>query len=164
MTTSDDNRQLQKLKDEIAAQKEKVRPLREACDKAERKLDSLEIKLEKYRLDHNMFYPISQLSEFKDEESDIESICFVQRKKNGKFKTYWIFNDDLLFIYEDGTFKYSSYDSGVIMFDKSEKKWVHDFYHTRKHLDDFVGFMEIHFVDENKYQVVPPDVEVYKNV
>jgi len=78
MTTSDDNRQLQKLKDEIAAQKEKVRPLREACDKAERKLDSLEIKLEKYRLDHNMFYPISQLSEFKDEESDIESICFVQ--------------------------------------------------------------------------------------
>ena len=109
-----------------------------------------------------MFYPLSRLADFKDKDDDIEAICFVQKTKRGKFKTDWIFNDDLFRINDDGTFYYSSYDNGIIQYDEDKKRWCHDYYHSRRYLDDYVGFMKITFNNENDYQVEPPDKETYK--
>ena len=152
--------ELQKIKDEIEKQKAIVEPIKKEFEAAYSKYDKLQKKLEKYRLEHRMFYPLSKLAEFKDKK--IESVCFVQRTKNGKFKTDWIFNDELFTIYDDGKFHYSSYENGIIGYHEGEKKWFHDYFHTRKRLDDYVGFMKINFSDENDYQVVPPDVETFK--
>ena len=154
---------LQKIKDEIEKQKAVVEPIKKQFEAAYSKYDKLQKKLEKYRLEHKMFYPLSQLAEFKDKNLDIESICFVQKTKKGKFKIDWIFNDDLFRINDDGTFYYSSYENGIIQYDKDEKRWCHDFYHSRKRLDDYVGFMKIVFNDENAYNVEPPDLETYKD-
>ena len=92
-----------------------------------------------------------------------ESIVFVQKTKHGKFQIDWIFNDEIVRIHDDGTFYYSSYENGIIQYDKDEKRWCHDFYHSRKRLDDYVGFMKIVFNDENAYNVEPPDLETYKD-
>ena len=69
--------EFQKIKDSIEKQKAVYEPIREQCDKEQKKLFKLKDKLEKYRLTHGMFYPLSKLAEFKDEVSDILSIKFV---------------------------------------------------------------------------------------
>jgi hypothetical protein len=155
--------ELQKIKDQIEAQKLLVEPIKKKFELEYGKYDKLQKKLEKYRLDHGMFYPLKELGKFEDETNKIESICFVKKTKSGKFKTDWIFNDEILTINPDGTFRYSSYENGIIQYDKDEKRWCHDFYHSRKRLDDYVGFMRIRFNDENDYQVEPPDVKTYKD-
>lgn len=154
--------EFQKIKDSIEKQKAVFEPIREQCDKEQKKLFKLEDKLEKYRLEHGMFYPLSKLAEFKDEVSDILSIKFVQRKKNGKFEVEEMTNDDLFFINDDGTFKYSSYTGGII--EKAEDgKWYHQYYGSSRKLDDFVGFLSIEFYNSSeKYDIAPPDVETYK--
>ena len=156
------NLEFQKIKDSIEKQKAVYEPIREQCDKEQKKLFKLEDKLEKYRLEHGMFYPLSKLAEFKDEASDILSIKFVQRKKNGKFNAEEMTNDDLFFINDDGTFKYSSYEGGII--EKAEDgKWYHQYYGSSRKLDDFVGFLSIEFCKSSeKYDIAPPDMETYK--
>lgn len=153
---------LQEIKDRIEKQKAIYRQIREQCDKEQKKLFKLEDKLEKYRLKHGMFYPLSKLAEFKNEIDNILSIEFVQRTKNGKFKIKKIVNDDLFFINDDGTFRYSSYENGII--DKTEDgKWYHHYYGSYRKLDDFVGFLSIEFCKSaDKYDIAPPDVETYK--
>ena len=153
---------VQKIKDEIEKQKAIYLPIKEQCDKEQNKLFKLEDKLEKYHLAHGMFYPLSKLAEFKDEASDILSIKFVQRTKNGKFKVEEMVNDDLFFIRDDGTFTYSSYEGGII--EKAEDgKWYHQYYGSSRKLDDFVGFLSIEFCKSSeKYDIAPPDVETYK--
>jgi len=154
--------EFQKIKDSIEKQKAVYDPIREQCDKEQKKLFKLEDKLEKYRLEHGMFYPLSKLSEFKDEADDILSIKFVQRKKNGKFKVEEMVNDDLFFIHDDGTFKYSSYEGGIIEKDE-DGKWYHQYYGSSRKLDDFVGFLSIEFSSGSEEQdVAPPDTETYK--
>ena len=154
--------EFQKIKDSIEKQKAVYEPIKDRCDKEQKKLFKLEDKLEKYRLEHGMFYPLSKLVEFKDEVSDILSIKFVQRKKNGKFKVEEMVNDDLFFINDDGTFKYSSYEGGII--EKAEDgKWYHLYYGSYRKLDDFVGFLSIEFCKSSeKYDIAPPDTETYK--
>ena len=154
--------QLEQLKDEIAKQKALLEPVKREFEVTYSKYDKLQKKLEKYRLEHKMFYPLSRLADFKDKDDDIEAICFVQKTKRGKFKTDWIFNDDLFRINDDGTFYYSSYDNGIIQYDEDKKRWCHDYCHSRRYLDDYVGFMKITFNNENDYQVEPPDKETYK--
>ena len=154
--------EFQKIKDSIEKQKAVYEPIREQCNKEEKKLQKLEDKLEKYRLEHGMFYPLSKLAEFKDEESDILSIKFVQRKKNGKFKVEEMIIDDLFFIHDDGTFKYSSYEDGIIEKAKNGK-WYYKYYGFSRKLDDFVGFLSIEFyTSADKYDIAPPDTETYK--
>ena len=154
--------EFQKIKDSIEKQKQIFEPLKEQCNKEQKKLFELEDKLEKYRLAHGMFYPLSKLAEFKDEASDILSIKFVQRKKNGNFKVEEMVNDDLFFINDDGTFKYSSYEGGIIEKAK-DGKWYHQYYGFEKKLDDFVGFLNIEFCKSSgKYDITPPDTETYK--
>jgi len=154
--------EFQKIKDSIENQKAVYEPIREQCDKEQKKLFKLEDKLEKYRLEHGMFYPLLKLAEFKDEVSDILSIKFVQRTKSGKFKVEEMVNDDLFFINDDGTFKYSSYEGGII--EKAEDgKWYHQYYGSSRKLDDFVGFLSIEFCKSSeKYDIAPPDTETYK--
>lgn len=155
------DKKLESLKKAIEKQKAIYKPLREQCDKEQKKLFKLEDKLEKYRLEYGMFYPLSMLAEFKDEASDILSIKFVQRKKNGKFKVEEIIKDDLFFIHDDGTFEYSSYEGGII--EKAEDgKWYHQYYGSSRKLDDFVGFLSIEFCKSSeKYDIAPPDTPVY---
>ena len=150
--------EFQKIIDSIEKQKAVYEPIREQCDKEQKKLFKLEDKLEKYRLEHGMFYPLSKLAEFKDEVSDILSIKFVQRKKNGKFNAEEMVNDDLFFINDDGTFRYSSYSGGII--EKAEDgKWYHQYYGSSRKLDDFVGFLSIEFCNSSeKYDIAPPEV------
>jgi len=154
--------EFQKIKDSIEKQKAVYEPIREQCDKEQKKLFKLEDKLEKYRLEHGMFYPLLKLAEFKDEVSDILSIKFVQRTKSGKFKVEEMVNDDLFFINDDGTFKYSSYEGGII--EKAEDgKWYHQYYGSSRKLDDYVGFLSIEFCKSSeKYDIAPPDMETYK--
>ena len=154
--------EFQKIIDSIEKQKAVYEPLKEQCNKEQKKLFKLEDKLEKYRLEHGMFYPLSKLVEFKDEASDILSIKFVQRTKNGKFKVDEIANDDLFFIRDDGTFEYSSYEGGII--EKAEDgKWYHTYYGSSRKLDDYVGFLSIEFYKSSeKYDIAPPDTETYK--
>lgn len=154
--------EFQKIKDSIEKQKAVYEPIREQCDKEQKKLFKLEDKLEKYRLEHGMFYPLLKLAEFKDEVSDILSIKFVQRTKSGKFKVEEMVNDDLFFINDDGTFKYSSYEGGII--EKAEDgKWYHQYYGSSRKLNDFVGFLSIEFCKSSeKYDIAPPDMETYK--
>lgn len=153
---------LQKIKDDIEKQKAIVEPIKKQFEAAYGKYDKLQNKLEKYRLEHGMFYPLSKLAEFKDEASDILSIKFVQRTKNGKFKADEIVNDDLFFIRDDGTFEYSSYEGGIIEKDE-DGKWYHQYYGSSRKLDDYVGFLSIEFCKSSeKYDIAPPDTETYK--
>ena len=154
--------EFQKIKDSIEKQKAIYEPIREQYDKEQKKLFKLKDKLEKYRLEHGMFYPLSKLAEFKDEVSNILSIKLVQRTKDGKFKVKEMVNDDLFFINDDGTFKYSSYKGGIIEKAK-DGKWYHQYYGSSKKLDDYIGFLSIEFCDSSeRHDIAPPDTETYK--
>ena len=106
-----------------------------------------------------MFYPIEKLKEFSEDARYIEAIELVTRT-DSKLGTRWLFHgDDLRIAPETGKFYFSESDYGIVRWDDENNRYIHLRYHALIEVwPEVVGFLEIRFDDENKYDVVPPEV------
>ena len=155
------DKKLESLKKAIEKQKAIREPIMKEFFKESEKLDELEKKLEKYRLENGMFYPISMLKDFADDiHQSFEAIQFVT-KEGKEFKSFWHFHTELFEIQKDGHFYSSDYEDGIIEWDKKRRRYVQLYYGSEKVLPQIVGFMKIDFNRDNMYDIAPPDTPVY---
>lgn len=128
-------RTLEIMEKELKLAKEQFEPLK-------KKIDELEKEIEKYKLDNALYYPMSELCNYKGKE--IRWIKLVERNEDNTLDTDFVCCDEILEVDEDGHFYYSSYDGGIIRYDNSENKYVHYYYGCPEY-HDYIGFLEMQF-------------------
>ena len=126
-------RTLEIMEIELDSAKKQFEPLK-------KKISELEREIEKYKLDNTLYYPMSELVNYKGKY--VRSITLVERNEDGTLDTDFMYDDDIFEIDDDGHLYYSSYSGGIISYDNKAEKYVHMYYgHPEYH--DYVGFTEI---------------------
>lgn len=137
-------RNLEVMMEERKLLEEEKKPLSEAINTLNKKIKDLDNEIETYKLSNTLYHPMSELIKYKGKE--ISSITLVERNEDGTLDTEFMYNDEMFSVDEEGYLDYSSYNCGVMSYDKDIGKyvmWCH--YHRTEH--DYVGFLEIELWD-----------------
>lgn len=138
------NRTLEDMYKDLNSAQEKLKPLDEVASSIRKEISNLEDEIEKYKLDNALYHPMSELCNYKGKH--ISYIDLVERDEDGALSVERIYNDEMFSIDQDGHLDYSSYDYGIMDYDKKTNKYVEWFhYHRTEH--DYVGFMELKLRD-----------------
>ena len=130
-------RTLEIMEAELKATNEQIKPL-------EQKRIKLEKEIRDYKLDNALYHPMSELINYKGRE--IHSITLVEKKRDGKLVTDYMYNDEIFKVTDDGHLHYSSYGCGVMDYYEEDGKYYHYCWgHGTPH--EYVGFLDIE-VDE----------------
>lgn len=153
---------LEEIKEAIEIQKKVLEPIKKKFFYESEVLEDLKQSLEKYRLEHGMFYPIEKLKEVAGGEEDFEAIQLVLKDdETNKLYHKWVFHSDISKIDNDGKIYTSGSEDGIFEWKPMLNRYVHDQFHVREIWDEVVGFAKIVFNREDKYNIEPPDVETY---
>lgn len=133
-------RTLEIIENDLENAQEELRPIREAYDKATKKVSNFRDELERYKIDNGMYRPMSDLSQYIG--CNISSIKLVERDEDGSLDTDDMWGDEYFKVDENGHLDYSSEMGGVMSFDKEIDKYVMRCHHFRTE-HDYVGFLEI---------------------
>lgn len=134
------NRTLEEMYADLHSAEERLKPLDEAATIIRKEISNLEDEIEKYKLDNAMYYPMSDLCNYKGK--NIEYIDLVERSEDGTLSVERMYNDEMFNIDQDGHLDYSSYDYGIMGYDAKINKYV-EWYHYHRTEHDYVGFMEL---------------------
>lgn len=143
------NRTLEDMYNDLNFATENLKPLNEAAAKIRKEISALEDEIEKYKLDHAMYYPMSDLCKYKGRT--ISYIDVVEKDSDGNLSVERIYNDEYFHIDSDGHLDYSSYDYGVMSYDENIDKYV-KYVHYHRIEYDYVGFMELVLDDLTEYK------------
>lgn len=125
--------ELDRMITELKLAEEQLKPLK-------KKVDDLNEEIEKYKLNNGMYYPMSELMNYKGKY--IRSITLVEKDEDGTLDTDFMYDDDIFEVTDNGHLYYSSYNGGITQYDSDAQKYVHMYYgHPTYH--DYVGFTEI---------------------
>lgn len=133
-------RTLEDIERDLACVEEEIKPIEEKRDVLLKKIGALSREKEKYILDHELFHPISELTNYIGKR--ISSIDLVERMEDGSLDTDFMYNDEMFSVDENGHLDFSSYTSGVMSFDEKLGKyvmWCH--FHRTEH--DYVGYLDL---------------------
>ena len=133
-------RTLEIIENDLENAQEELKPIREAYDKATKKVSNFRDELERYKIDNEMYRPMSDLSQYIG--CNISSIKLVERDEDGSLDTDDMWGDEYFKVDENGHLDYSSEMGGVMSFDKEIDKYVMWCHHFRTE-HDYVGFLEI---------------------
>ena len=114
-------RTLEIIENDLENAQEELKPIREAYDKATKKVSNFRDELERYKIDNGMYRPMSDLSQYIG--CNISSIKLVEKDENGHLD-------------------YCSEMGGIMSFDKDIDKYVM-WCHCFRTEHDYVGFLEI---------------------
>lgn len=133
-------RTLDIMEAELKAVCEQLKPL-------QKKKIELERDIREYRLRNTLYHPMSELVNYKGRE--IRSITLVEKMRDGKLGTEYMYNDEYFKVTEDGHLHYSSYEGGCMDYYKEDGKYYHYYYgHATMH--EYVGFLEIELEEESE--------------
>ena len=138
-------RTLDIMMEELRLAKEEKKPLSEAINIIDIKINKLDEEIVAYKLNNGLYHPMSELINYKGRE--ISSIDLVERNEDGSLSTDYMYNDEMFSVDESGHLDYSSYNCGVMSYDEKIGKyvsWCH--YYRQEH--DYVGFLEIELEDD----------------
>ena len=133
-------RTLEIIENDLKNAQEELRPIREAYDKATKKVSNFRDELERYKIDNGMYRSMSDLSQYIG--CNISSIKLVERDKDGSLDTDDMWGDEYFIVDKNGHLYYSSEMNGVMSFDNEINKYVM-WYHYFRTEHDYVGFLEI---------------------
>lgn len=126
-------RTLEIMEAELNAANEQFEPLK-------KKISELKREIERYKLDNALYHPMSELMNYKGK--NIYSINLVEKMRDGKLTTDYMYADEWLEVTDDGYLHYSSYAGGIMDYNKDDEKYYHCYYgHSTPH--EYVGFLEI---------------------
>lgn len=138
-------RTLEIMEEELRLVKEERKPLSEAIDVINKKINKIEDEILRYKLNNGLYYPMSELADYTGK--NVSSIELVERDEEGALDTDFIYCDEIFEVDENGHLYYSSYSGGIIKYDSDANKYVHMYYGYPEY-HDYVGFLEI---DISKY-------------
>lgn len=121
-----------------------------AATEAGHRCHTLEKEITDYKLQHEMYFPMSELVQYEDVE--IACITLVARGENGELFTKEVLSDMYLTVDEDGHL-YGLSEHEEISYDEISGKYLYQEYNHGA-LYDFIGYMEIDFFDREKVEYV----------
>lgn len=126
-------RTLEMMEAELKATKEQIKPLQN------KKLE-LEREIRSYKLENTLYHPMSELINYKGK--NLYSINLVEKGRDGKLTTDYMYADEWFEVTDDGHLHYSSYAGGIMDYNKNDGKYYHCYYgHSTPH--EYIGFLEI---------------------
>lgn len=137
-------RTIEIIEKELLEAKEELKPIEQMRDKVLEKVNALSLEAEKFKIDNGLFRPMSDLKEYAGKE--ISCISLVVKKDDGTLAKKEMYNCEMFEVDEDGHLDFSSFECGVMHYDKKLQKYVY-YYHFKKTEYDFVGFLEIELED-----------------
>lgn len=135
------------IKNDLNKAEEELKPISKEYHKAIKKVCEFKSELERYEVDNGLFHPMSDLNKYIGKE--ISSIKLIERKADGTLKVKEVINDEMFSVDKNGHLHFSSYESGVMDYDKDLEKYV-EWYHMFRRVHDYIGFLEIEFEDEDE--------------
>ena len=126
----------------LAVMEEELKIVQSGFDTLRQKKEALENEIRKYKLDNELYHPMSELINYLGK--DISYIVVVERNEDGTLDTDYLCDDEIFEVNEYGQLYYSSYSGGIIEYDNDAHKYVH-LYYGRPEYHDYVGYLEIKF-------------------
>lgn len=140
-------RTLEDIERDYEKAKAEAEPLIKARDEAVHKCNVLFEEMEDYKIQNGLYHPMSDLKNYKGR--NIIHIKLVERNDDGSLESTDMWNDELFSIDENGYLDYSSYEYGVMSYDKRKGKYIYS-YHYCGTERDFVGYLDICLEDEEE--------------
>lgn len=134
------------MMEELRLTKEERKPLSEAIEVINKKIQKLDNEIEAYKLNNGLYHSMSELANYKGK--DISHITLVERDKDGTLDTEYMFNDEIFEVTDDGHLYYSSYAGGITQYCEKDGKYYH-YYYGCGTPHEYVGFLEIKLEDED---------------
>lgn len=135
------------IRKDLSDAEEELKPITKEYHKAIEKVIKLENELEEYKINNELFHPMSDLNKYIGKE--ISSIKLIERRSDGTLEVEEIVNDEMFSVDKNGHLDFSSYQSGVMRYDENINKYVGWYYHCGTE-HDYIGFLEIEFEDEDE--------------
>lgn len=139
-------RTLEDIERDYEQAKREAEPIIKAREEAVHKINLLYKEMEDYKIQHDLFNPMSDLEKYKGKE--ISHIKLVVRNDDGTFETKDMYNDELFKVDENGHLDYSSYNNGIMSYIENKGKYVFCYY-GHETWYDFAGYLEICFYEDN---------------
>ena len=139
-------RTLEIMEAELEATRELLKPLQKQLEPLHKKINELEREIQSYKLENAAYHPMSELINYKGKE--VRSITLVERNRDGKLTTDYMYNDEIFEITDNGHLYYSSYEGGVMRYSEETNRYIHHYWgHGTPH--EYLGFLEIELEDED---------------
>lgn len=140
-------RTLEDIQREYEIAKTEAEPLIKAMNKQLKKCNRLYNEIERYKIQHGMYHPMSDLLEHKGKT--IENIELVMKNEDGTLKTKYMYNYEMFFIDENGRLDFYSFDTGIMRYDYRKEKYSY-MYRGCETLYDFVGYLDVEFREDEE--------------
>lgn len=131
----------------LAVMEEELKIVQSGFDTLRQKKEALENEIRKYKLDNELYHPMSELINYLGKH--ISSITLVERDEDGALDTDFMYCDEIFEVDEYAHLYYSSWTEGVMNYDNDTKMYVHSYY-GRPTYHDYVGFLEIEVEDDDE--------------
>lgn len=131
-------RTLDIMEAELKATKEQLKPL-------EKKKLELEREIKDYKLSNTMYHPMSELINYKGRE--IRSITLVEKIRDGRLDTDYMYNDEIFEVTDNGHLYYSSYEGGVMHYSEEADRYIHKYWGVGTP-HEYLGFLDIELENE----------------
>ena len=138
-------RTLEMIENDLRNAEEELKPIQDAFKKACDKVDVFHDELDKYKIDNELYHPMSDLKQYAG--YNIVDIKLVQRNINGNLVLNDMYCEEIFRIDDDGYLYFSSMESGIMYFDDNIGKYIWVFHGFRTEID-YIGFLEICIDDE----------------
>ena len=138
-------RTLEDINKDLDAARAELEPISMEYVKACEKCSKLEDEAEKYKIDNGLYHSMDELKNYIGKE--IRSIKLVEKTNDGKLKVETMYNNEIFGVDEYGHLDFSSYEMGIMFWDKEFCKYNY-LYHYNSVYHDFVGYLEISFEDD----------------
>lgn len=131
-------RTIEDIQRDFELAKKELDPIEIQRNEAVKKVNRFYNELEKYKLNHGLYRPMSDLKEYIGKH--IKHIKLVYRDSDGKMQIEDMYNDELFKVDKEGHLDYSSFQCGNMCF--YNEKYMYQ-YHGLLTEYDFLGFLEI---------------------
>lgn len=135
-------RTLEDIQREYEIAKAKADPLIKAGEEAFKKCSRLYNEIKRYKIQHGMYHPMSDLLEHKGKT--IENIELVMKNEDGTLETKYMYNYKTFSVDGNGRLDFSSDTMGVMFYDYKKEKYSY-MYRGCETLYDFVGYLDVEF-------------------
>ena len=132
-------RTLEIMETELKATNEQLKPL-------QKKKTELEREIQSYKLENTLYHPMSELINYKGRE--VRSITLVEKRRDGKLTTDYMYNDEIFEVTDNGHLYYSSYEGGVMHYSEKTNRYIQNYW-GNGFPHEYVGFLDIELEDED---------------
>lgn len=139
-------RELKDIESDLKLAQDRLKPIQEARDKAVNEVNKYFRELQKYKLDNELFTPISELHHHIGK--NISSISLVEKLPDGTLEVEEMYGDEYFKIDDDGNLDYSSEYGGSMNYDKTIQKYVMWCYYMRME-HDYIGYLQLKIEGED---------------